>query len=248
MMTQAVKIFGIAVLTVFAATASENANTNPDGNTDTNTNSTASDESAVSRFETSVDYTFAHLNPARNLLQTKNVNGAGGAFQVNFGNWFGIKGDLQGYGSTQYNFTIPAGTTLPNGAVTANQVKYNIQGNLFTYTFGPVIKKHTGRFQPFGEVLLGAAHSNAYGNLFKTGVFKSGSSNNNGFAMLVGGGIDLRLSHTITFRPAECDYLLTRFGSNFQPPPNSGYPSISTQNQNSFRYLAGVDFTWGGSK
>ncbi|MBV8807637.1 MAG: hypothetical protein JO033_03095 [Acidobacteriaceae bacterium] len=242
MMNQAVKMFGIAVLTVFTATAAENANTNAD----TNTGTDPSNGSEIPRFEASVDYTFAHLNPARNLLKTKNVNGGGGAFQVNFGNWLGIKGDLQGYGSHQYNFTIPAGTTLPNGTVTTNPVLYNVQGNLFTYTFGPVIKKHTGRFQPFGEVLLGAAHSNVYANLFKTAVFKSASPNNNGFAMVVGGGIDLRLSHTITFRPAECDYLLTRFGSNFQPPPNSGYPSISTQNQNSFRYLAGVDFTWGG--
>jgi hypothetical protein len=242
MIKQAFTVVGIAALTVFTATGADaNANANAGGSSGTSTS-----EDQVPRFEASVDYTFAHLNPARNLLQTKNVNGAGGAFQVNFGNWFGVKGDLQGYGSHQYNFTIPAGSTLPNGTVTTNTVNYNIQGNLFTYTFGPVIKKHTGRFQPFGEVLLGAAHSNAYGNLFKTGAFQSGSSNNNGFAMVVGGGIDLKLTRTVTFRPAECDYLLTRFGSTFQPPPGSGYSNINTENQNSFRYLAGVDFTWGG--
>jgi hypothetical protein len=246
MMKRSFSVLGISLLTVFTALAAENPNTNAYTNTDTNTNDASGSTSEVPNFEASVDYPFAHLKPARNLFHTANVNGGGGAFQVNFGNWLGIKGDLQGYGSHQYNFTLPAGTTLPNGTVTLNPTKYNVQGNLFTYTFGPVIKKHTGVFQPFAEVLLGAAHSNAYRNLFNSGVFKSTSPNNNGFAMVVGGGIDLRLTPTITFRPAEVDYLLTRFGSNFQPPPGSGYPSISTQNQNSFRYLAGVDFTWGG--
>jgi len=109
-----------------------------------------------------------------------------------------------------------------------------------------VIKKHTGVFQPFGEILLGAAHSNGYANVFKNIYAVSASGNNNGFTMVVGGGIDLRLSPKFSVRPAEVDYLLTRFGSTFVPPASTGLPSICTQNQNSFRYLAGVDFTFGG--
>jgi len=238
MMKRILSVLGIAVVGAFTVMADD-----PDNN-----NSPGSTSEAPPRFEASVDYSFAHFNPGRNVFQTRNINGGGGAFTVNFGSWLGIKGDLQGYGSHTYNYTVPAGITLPNGTVTQNITKYNFTGNLFTYTFGPVIKKHTGVFQPFGEVLLGAAHSNAYRNLFRAqgGLFVSKSPNNNGFAMVVGGGIDLKLSPTITFRPAECDYLLTRFGSNYQPAPSTGLPSISTQNQNSFRYLAGVDFTFGG--
>ena len=204
----------------------------------------AADE--VPKFEVSVDYSFAHFDPARNFLKVKNLNGGGGALTMNFGNFLGIKADFQGYGSSNFSYTLPSGVTLPNGTVTTSPTTGTLQGNLFTYTFGPVIKKHTGVFQPFGEVLLGAAHSNAYANVFKDIYAVSRSGNNNGFAMVVGGGIDLRLSPTITVRPIEADYLLTRFGSNFQPPPSSGLPSISTQNQNSFRYLAGIDFTFGG--
>ncbi len=204
----------------------------------------AADE--VPRFEVSADYSFAHFDPARNFLQTKNLNGGGGAFTLNFGNYFGVKADFQGYGSSNFGYTLPSGVTLPNGTVTSSPTNGNLQGNLFTYTFGPVIKKHTGFFQPFGEVLFGAAHSNTYANVFKQIYGVSASNNNNGFAMVVGGGIDLRLNRTITIRPVEADYLLTRFGSTFVPPASTGLPSISTLNQNSFRYLAGVDFTFGG--
>ncbi len=204
----------------------------------------AADE--VPKFEVSADYSFAHFDPARNFLKVKNLNGGGGAFAMNFGSFFGIKGDLQGYGSSNFTYTLPSGVTLPNGTVTTSPTVGTLQGNLFTYTFGPVIKKHTGWFQPFGEVLLGAAHSNAYANVFKQIYGVSASNNNNGFAMVVGGGIDLRLSPKFTIRPIEADYLLTRFGSTFVPPASTGLPSISTLNQNSFRYLAGVDFTFGG--
>ena len=204
----------------------------------------AADE--VPKFEVSGDYSFAHFDPARNFLKVKNLNGGGGAFTMNFGRFLGVKADFQGYGSSNFTYTLPSGVTLPNGTVTTSPTVGTLQGNLFTYTFGPVIKKHTGWFQPFGEVLLGAAHSNTYANIFKNIYGASASNNNNGFAMVVGGGLDLRLSPKFTLRPIEADYLLTRFGSTFVPPASTGLPSISTLNQNSFRYLAGVDFTFGG--
>jgi len=54
--------------------------------------------------------------------------------------------------------------------------------------------------------------------------------------MVVGGGIDIPLGRHWSIRPGEVDYLLTRFGSNTNLP---GAP-----NQNSFRYLAGVNFSF----
>ncbi len=44
----------------------------------------------------------------------------------------------------------------------------NVQGNVFTYMFGPQIKKHSGKLQPFGQALFGAAHSNVYANVVDT--------------------------------------------------------------------------------
>jgi hypothetical protein len=114
-------------------------------------------------------------------------------------------------------------------------------GNVFTYMFGPQIKKHTGMVQPFGEVLFGAAHTNAYATIadVENGTVTSGNGNNNGFAMAAGGGIDLKLNQHFSVRPVEVDYLLTRFSANHV----AGY----TANQNNFRYVGGFVITLGGT-
>jgi hypothetical protein len=58
--------------------------------------------------------------------------------------------------------------------------------------------------------------------------------------MLVGGGLDYKLSRHIAFRPLEAEYYLTRV------------PSIlsngNTTNRNNFRYAGGVNFLFGGAK
>jgi len=51
--------------------------------------------------------------------------------------------------------------------------------------------------------------------------------------MEFGGGVDIPINRTITFRPVEVNYLLTRFSN----------PFTKTNNQNNFRYAVGVVFT-----
>ena len=63
------------------------------------------------------------------------------------------------------------------------------------------------------------------------------------FAMALGGGLDLRLSHHVTFRPVQLDYLMTRLPDFGQ----SGQPSL-TRNQHNLRYAAGLMFTFGGER
>jgi hypothetical protein len=46
------------------------------------------------------------------------------------------------------------------------------------------------------------------------------------------------LSKTISLRPFQMDYLLTRFG-------NSLIQGGAKQNQNNFRYAGGITFTFG---
>jgi hypothetical protein len=55
--------------------------------------------------------------------------------------------------------------------------------------------------------------------------------------MAFGGGLDIPVSKLISIRPAEIDYLLTRFNNQF-----------TDTNQSNFRYSAGVVFTFGGNK
>ena len=107
------------------------------------------------RAEVAADYSYARFYPVARGTQSLSLNGGGGALVVNVTPYFGIKMDLQGYGSNTVTWTNPAG-----GSATA-------QGNLFTYLFGPQIKLRSPRFQPFGHFLLGGAHSNVYANLTK---------------------------------------------------------------------------------
>jgi opacity protein-like surface antigen len=142
--------------------------------------------------------------------------------------WIGIKADFDGY--TQ-------GSGLKN-QLTSLGYAGQANGNVFTYMFGPQIKKHSGKFQPFGEALFGAAHSNLYTQIYDAqNGLTSGSSNNNAFAMEFGGGLDYALTPHVQLRPVEVDYLYTRFGVN-----GTNY----TGNQNNFKYFAGLNFTFGG--
>jgi outer membrane protein OmpA-like peptidoglycan-associated protein len=180
----------------------------------------------VPKFEVPVGFSFVNVHPNLDPITSFNIFGGGGQFDVNFGRYWGLKADLMGY--TQ-------------GSGLRNQLQQHgfagqVSGNLFTYTFGPQIKKHTGMVQPFAEFLFGAAHTNAYAQAYDEihGVV-GGTRSNNGFAMNLGGGIDLRLTQHFTARPVEVDYMLTRFSIQSY-----------TANQNNFRYFAGIVFTWGG--
>ena len=187
---------------------------------------TAWAQEAYPKVEVAVDYTYVHFVPAKHSGSV-NLNGGGGQFTYNFTKFIGVKADFQGYGSTNHNFIVS--NSLGQTAT------LNAQANMFTYLFGPQIKYH-GKIAPFGEVLFGAAHSNTYANLFKSGFFLAGTAPaNNGFAMAVGGGLDIKVNHAISIRPGEFDFLLTRFGNPVTQNNN---------NQDNFRYDAGVVFTF----
>jgi hypothetical protein len=185
------------------------------------------------RIEVPVDYSYIWFNPAHgSLLNSHSLNGGGGGFVYNPWPYFGFKADLQGYGSMSATLTIPSSPTVPGGAFARTN------GNLFTYTFGPVIKVRTPRFQPFGEALFGGAHTNIYSTLFHSAGIIGVAPSTNAFAMVIGGGLDIKLSRMIQFRPFEADYLLTRFGGN------QTFIRGGPFNQNSFRYAGGVNFTF----
>src|SRR6267154_487006 len=164
------------------------------------------------KWEIPVDYTYARGNPA-NVAKPFSLNGDGSTTSV-FNN---------------------VNVVNPNGTITViPQVRAN--GNLFTYMGGPQLRLPTHTIKPFAEFLFGGAHSNLYTNLIKASGATVGP-NNNAFALAVGGGFDIRLSKTISFRPFQMDYLLTRFGNSLIPG--------GSHNQNNFRYNAGIVFTFG---
>ena len=187
------------------------------------------------RVELGGDYSFARFNPSAAYTQGHSLNGGGGSLTININEYLGFQMDLQGYQSTTNSFNIPAGLKFPGGA------SGKVSGDLFTYLFGPQIKVRAHRFHPFGHLLFGAAHSNVYADAFKqicqpiagTCSFKT-SPAEDAFAMAFGGGVDIPIGKMVSFRPAEIDYLLTRFTNQF-----------ANSNQNNFRYSAGLVFSLG---
>lgn len=170
--------------------------------------------------EVGLDYTYVRGHANKSLVQPFNLNGGGGSFVYFFHDWIGIKADLQGYGSTTQHYSTPQG-------------QFAVSGNLFTYMGGVEIKRREDRWQPFGDLLFGGAHTNAIGNLASAEGLKSTTPDNNGFAMVVGGGLDYNLGDSrVVLRFGEFDYLLTRLGNTI----------VGTNNQSSFRYQAGVIF------
>ena len=185
--------------------------------------------------EVGFDYSYARYNPNPYGAQGRNLNGGGGSLVFNVDQYLGIKMDLQGYGSSTSTFVVPAGPIFPSGG------SASVSGNLFTYLFGPQIKIHSPKAQPFVQALFGGAHSNVYANAFKNicglgacGVSTAPSSN--AFAMAFGGGVDIPVGRVVSIRPAELDYLFTDFTNRF-----------NNSHQNNFRYSGGITLNLGGA-
>jgi outer membrane immunogenic protein len=95
---------------------------------------------------------------------------------------------------------------------------------LFTYTSGAryIPKLKPKLIEPYGEVLAGISHAG--------GSVAKGDNIGTAFAGVVGGGVNLRISHHFAIKLAQADYLATTFA-------NGG-----TNHQNDFRISTGIVF------
>jgi hypothetical protein len=167
-------------------------------------------------------YSYFRFNPENSgTLNSHSLNGGGADISFFFTKMIGIKAEFDGTQSNSVTYT--------NGI---SVVKAS--ANLFTYNVGPVVKFRAQKFEPFAEALFGGAHSSFYGNLCKQlTTCVANNPSNNAFDFVMGGGLDIPLSHSIAIRPVQVDYILTRFGNGF---------TAGNQNQSNFRYQAGIQF------
>jgi len=185
------------------------------------------------KVEVPVGYSYMRFNPENsNIVSGFSLNGEGGGVTVFLNHASGISAEFNGYSSLTKTFVFPAtaNSPCPAGCVV------HADGNLFTYNVGPVLKFRAEHFEPFVEALFGGAHSNTYQNLFKACQATCTTTNNpsnNAFDFVIGGGIDIPVTHSVAIRPAQFDYVLTRFGNGF---------TKGNQNQSNFRYQAGIVF------
>ena len=131
-----------------------------------------------------------------------NQYGGVGQFAYYPTSWFGVVGEF-------------SGSTLGPSAgalTTAN--------TLYTYMGGPRVAFRHGPIQPYVQALFGGATVNTSTQGFPP-------ANNNGFALAVGGGLDLKIHRHIAFRLIQADYFYTHFGGG---------------TQNNFRFSTGIVF------
>src|ERR1039458_4991953 len=178
---------------------------------------------AYSKFEFSVGYDRLWNNVSiadlKNTKQTflSGLNGVDIGATYNFNQTIGLKADFS------------ANTQSGN---------FNTSGKSYSFMVGPVVKKHSGKFNPFVELLAGATHQQQNAAIFKIGQspFTTGQ---NAFAVVAGGGIDFKLSQHISIRPIEADYVWTAYHADH---PTSLL--IVSSRQNNFRYVGGMVFTF----
>jgi hypothetical protein len=183
------------------------------------------------KVEVAGGYSYVNFHPGIPKITSQNLNGGGVSFVYNVMPLIGVKADFEAYA-----FGTGFTTALQNAGYPAS---VSISGNLFTYLFGPQFKIHHGKFEPFGEVLFGASHSNGYGTLLKqvyvsgTNPVSTASSSGNGFSMEFGGGLDIPVHKHVEIRPVEVDFLLTHYGA-------TNYSAY----QKNFKYFGGLNFTF----
>lgn len=139
------------------------------------------------KFELYAGYDYVRFNVTAKVTgfppsQSFNANVGGGQFEYKPNNWFGIVGDMSGYGVMGSNSQLAAGA--------------------FSYLFGPRINLGHGKITPFTQVLLGGIWATS-------GIGGGGSQSH--FAMTAGGGVDLKVSRHIAIRLVQAEYFMTKF-------------------------------------
>ena len=193
------------------------------------------------RYETYLGYSFVTFNPNSPFIPSFNANGGNGQFVYNFDRWFGVAfdGGVYTHGSV-------------NGFSDTTVVSF-MAGPRFTWN-------GHGHIKPYIQALFGGAYStiSTSVDVFPTtltttlppGVVVPPSgllttrlvASHTGFAMIAGGGLDIKIWKHAYIRPFEASYFLTRI------PNLNSVVTGNNNNLNNFRYSGGINFMWGGPK
>jgi outer membrane immunogenic protein len=194
----------------------------------------------VPKAEVFTGFTYTRVNSASNV-PAFSANGGGGQLVVNFGKWFGAVADI--------------------GAVhNGNIGGYHLDTTLTNFMFGPRIPiRVSNRITPYFQALFGGVYgstsypvtvppgtvvlppvvtpvsSTAATNLANATSLRLASAET-AFAMAYGGGLDIKISKAVSFRPIGLDYYMMRL---------QNLRTANDNNQHCLRYTTGFNFTFG---
>jgi opacity protein-like surface antigen len=182
---------------------------------------------------------YSRFGPWSNNAVTGNrmvdLNGGSASIAFNFNRYLGIVGDVGGYDDSQLQLT---------GAGANQPFVVNSSGHAYTYLFGPRLSfRNRTRFTPFAQVLAGGVYASAVTVNSCAGAGCAVLPVENTFAFTGGGGLDIRLTHHISIRAVQAEYMLTRFDG-----VANGVSTGSSTNQNDLRLSSGLLFGFGGNQ
>jgi hypothetical protein len=208
----------------------------------------ATDDGAT-KYETFLGYSFVRFETQNGIVPSFNANGGGGQFVYNFTKDIGVvldvgavtKGILGGHSvdTTLVNFVAgprytwhnhsrftPFVQALFGGAYGTTSTQISIPVSSAGTPTNPIVVP-----PPFEPVVT------PHGSLSSTVPISARLvASDTHFAMIAGGGIDLKVNKHLSFRPIGIDYFQTRF-------PN--LLDVNHIAQHNFRYTTGLNFTFG---
>ena len=161
------------------------------------------------------------------------LNGGSASVAFNFNRYLGIVGDFGGYDDSQVQLTGTGGN---------QPLVVNSSGTAYTYLFGPRLSfRNQSRFTPFAQVLAGGVHASAVTVNNCAGAGCAVLPVQSSFAFTGGGGLDIRLTHHISIRAVQAEYMFTRFAG-----VTNGVSTGTSASQNDLRLSSGLLFGFGG--
>lgn len=208
------------------------------------------------RYETFVGYQFTRFNTNFPVTATplvtsgglSNFDAHGGSAQFiyNFNHWLGLAfdaGAVTNTNLTPLTLISLTGVAIPNFDTT---VTHFVAGPRFTW-------HNESRFKPYAEALFGGSYGTASFRCDPTLTTFCGTNpvigplssrvqiSHTVYAMMIGGGLDIKVSRRFFVRPAGFDYYMTR-------PPTQAVDFFAPgfrSDRNNWRYTAGVVFGFG---
>ena len=191
------------------------------------------------KIETFAGFTYMRANSATDV-PAFSTNGGGGQLAVNFNKWVGFVMDI---GATH------------NGNIS----DVHLDSTFVNYLFGPRISLRYSRITPYFNVLFGGMRAStsvavnaipippsATQPIYLPGETTPVPPNTpvslravhaqTAFAMATGGGLDIKITKVVSFRPIGLDYMLTRL---------QNIRDLNDRNQHHLRYTTGFNFTFG---
>jgi peptidoglycan-associated lipoprotein len=171
---------------------------------------TAAAAQDVAKTEVALTYSWTHTNAPPQGCACFSLNGGAAVFA--------------------YGFTRSISVVAEAGAGTNGNVNSTGKGiTLSDYLIGlRYTHRSHARVEPYGQLLLGAAH--ASGALAPSQIGLGATSS---FAMSAGGGVDFIVNRHFAIRALQADYLLTLL------------PNRTNNRQNNFRLSTGLVFRFG---